>query len=94
MYKRKLCKWNLSKKVRPSELTHIVHKMAERKKNDKESIFTVRGLPVCSKAIARYMKRKGIAEEEILPLETPRPVTPIGIRCFTPESVSELVLCL
>ena len=82
MYKDRIRKWGLDKKVKGHEMMAIIRKKAERSCIGKASAFRIREQDVPEKKIARYRKAKKLfSAENILRIRAP---TPPGFECYTP----------
>jgi hypothetical protein len=84
MYKDRIKKWNLDKKIKEEEAWAMLRKQMQREAAGKESAFRVRGKAVMINDVLRYFKRKGILNPEARP-QLPGPsTTPLAIECWTP----------
>ena len=67
-YRTRISQWGLDKKVKPKEMEAIVRKRQRRKLVEIEKGelgFRVRGNTVQAEKIDRWMKRNGIAEDDL-----------------------------
>ncbi len=83
MYKARITKWGLDKKIKEAEAWALLRIKMQRGAIGKDSAFRVRGKPVTIENVLRYFKRKGIVHPEVLP-QPPEALTPPAIECWTP----------
>lgn len=71
--KKKIAEWKISgKNIRGDTMFEIVRKSVKRKRREgKESTFSVKGNLVASQKIDRFMKRNKLFEEELVSSESP-----------------------
>ncbi|KAF7508875.1 hypothetical protein GJ744_008584 [Endocarpon pusillum] len=84
-YRTRISQWGWDKKVKPDEMKSIARKRQKRKlvETDKgELAFTVRGNPVASEKIDRWMKKNSISESTLY-APSPAASTPSAISCWT-----------
>jgi hypothetical protein len=86
MYKTRIARWGLDKKLKKSEVEFILRIQTQRSAIGKKSAFQLRGRPVDMDAVERYRKRSGITMRDILMPKTPTACPPATLRCTTPES--------
>ncbi len=61
----KISEWRLDKNVKDSEMRAMIRKASKRKfREDKDSLFRVRGREVEPEKIERFKKRKGLEDED------------------------------
>ena len=84
MYKDRIRKWQIDKKIKGHEMKAIIRKQAQRSRMGKKSLFHVRNSQVPEHKINRYRKAMELlSEEQALML---RAETPPGLVCYTPPA--------
>ena len=84
MYKDRIRKWQIDKKIKGHEMKAIIRKQAQRSQAGKKSLFHLRNSQVHEHKIIRYRKAmKLLSEEQALML---RAETPPGLFCQTPPA--------
>ncbi len=84
MYKDRIHKWQIDKKIKGHEMKAIIRKQAQRSQTGKKSLFHLRNSQVPEHKIIRYRKAmKLLSEEQALSL---RAETPPGLICHTPPA--------
>lgn len=84
MYKDRIRKWQIDKKIKSHEMNAIIRKQAQRSRMGKKSLFHVRNSQVPEHKINRYRKAmEMLSEEQALML---RAETPPGLVCHTPPA--------
>ena len=84
MYKDRIHKWQIDKKIKGHEMKAIIRKQAQRSRVGKKSLFYLRDSQVPEHKVTRYQKAmKLLSEEEALML---RAETPAGLICYTPPA--------
>ena len=84
MYKDRISKWQIDKKIKGHEMKAIIRKQAQRSRVGKKSLFHLRNSQVPEHKINRYRKAmKLLSEEQALML---RAETPPGLVCQTPPA--------
>ena len=84
MYKDRIRKWQIDKKIKGHEMKAIIRKQAQRSRVGKKSLFHLRNSQVPDHKITRYRKAiKMLSEEQALML---RAETPPGLVCQTPPA--------
>ena len=82
MYKDRINKWKIDKKIKGEEMKAIIRKRAQRSRAGKKSAFRIRDSQVSQIKIVRYRKAKGLSsEEQALRLRAPMPAE---LFCYTP----------
>ena len=82
MYKDRIRKWKIDKRIKGNEMQAIIRKQTQRARVGKRSTFSIRDSQVPESKIARYRRAKRlISAEEILAI---RAATPPGLTCYTP----------
>ena len=82
MYKDRIRKWKIDKKVKGNEMIAILRRTVQRSRVGKKSAFRIRNQNVPEKKIARYRRMKNLfSDDEILRIRAP---TPPGFECYTP----------
>ena len=82
MYKDRIRKWKIDKKVKSDEMQAIIRKQTQRARVGKKSEFSIRNSRVPVYKIDRYRKAKNLSiAEEVLKIRAP---TPPGLICYTP----------
>lgn len=85
MYKARIAKWGLDKKIKESEAWAILRMKAQRDAVGINSAFRVRGKPVNNEDVLRYFRRKGMPNPEAV-LRASEISYPPTIECLTPYS--------
>ena len=81
MYKDRISKWQIDKKIKGHEMKAIIRKQAQRSRAGKKSLFYLRNSQVPDHKVNRYRKAmKLMSEEQALML---RAETPPGLVCHT-----------
>ena len=84
MYKDRIRKWQIDKKIKGHEMKAIIRKQAERSRAGKKSLFYLRKSQVPEHKVTRYQKAmKLLSEGQALML---RAETPPGLICYTPPA--------
>ena len=84
MYKDRISKWKIDKKIKGHEMKAIIRKQAQRSPAGKKSLFRLRNSQVPEHKVIRYRKAKKLmSEEQALML---RAETPPGLVCHTPPA--------
>ena len=84
MYKDRIRKWQIDKKIKGHEMKAIIRKQAQRSRAGKESLFFLRNSQVPEHKVNRYRKAmKLLSEDQALML---RAETPPGLVCHTPPA--------
>ena len=84
MYKDRIRKWQIDKKIKSHEMKAIIRKQAQRSRVGKKSLFHLRNSQVPEHKVTRYRKAmKLLSEEQALML---RAETPPGLICYTPPA--------
>ena len=84
MYKDRINKWKIDKKIKGDEMKAIIRKQAQRSRAGKKSLFFLRNSQVPEHKVNRYRKaKKLLSEEQALML---RAETPPGLVCHTPPA--------
>lgn len=84
MYKDRIRKWQIDKKIKSHEMKAIIRKQAQRSRVGKKSLFYLRNSQVPEHKIIRYQKAmRLLSEEQALKL---RAETPPGLGCYTPPA--------
>ena len=84
MYKDRIRKWQIDKKIKGHEMKAIIRKQAQRSRAGKKSLFRLRSSQVPEHKVIRYRKAmKLMSEEQALML---RAETPPGLVCHTPPA--------
>ena len=84
MYKDRISKWQIDKKIKGHEMKAIIRKQAQRSRAGKNSLFYLRNSQVPQHKVTRYRKAmKLLSEEQALVL---RAETPPGLVCQTPPA--------
>ena len=84
MYKDRIRKWQIDKKIKSHEMKAIIRKQAHRSRVGKKSLFHLRNSQVPEHKVTRYRKAmKLFSEEQALML---RAETPPGLICYTPPA--------
>ena len=84
MYKDRINKWKIDKKIKGDEMKAIIRKQAQRSRAGKKSLFFLRNSQVPEHKVNRYRKAmKLLSEEQALML---RAETPPGLVCHTPPA--------
>lgn len=82
MFKDRIRKWQLDKKIKESDVAVILHKTTERQAVGKKTAFRVRGQAMTMENIDRYLRRK----KDIHKIDTSTvPSTPSHISYWTPS---------
>ena len=82
MYKDRIHKWKIDKKVKGEEMKAIIRKQTQRSQAGKKSAFRIRNSQVSELKIVRYRKAIRLSsEEQALRLRAP---TPPELICYTP----------
>jgi hypothetical protein len=85
VYRKRLSKWGLEKKIKGTEMRAVVRKIVERGANGKVSLFTVRDTTVYGWHIEAYLRRSGKSIHDIMSSEDSDLAIPQHIRCTTPD---------
>ena len=85
VYRKRLSKWGLEKKIKGTEMRAVVRKIVERGAIGKVSLFTVRDKRVDSWHIEDYFRRSGKSIHDIMSSEDSDLAIPQHIRCTTPD---------
>ena len=84
MYKDRISKWQIDKKIKGHEMKAIIRKQTQRSRAGKKSLFYLRNSQVPDHKVNRYRKAmKLLSEEQALML---RAETPPGLVCHTPPA--------
>ena len=84
MYKDRIRKWQIDKKIKSHEMRAIIRKQAQRSRTGKKSLFFLRNSQVPEHKVNRYRKAmKLLSEDQALIL---RAETPPGLVCHTPPA--------
>ena len=84
MYKDRIRKWQIDKKIKGHEMKAIIRKQAQRSRAGKKSLFFLRNSKVLEHKVNRYRKAMRLmSEEQALML---RAETPPGLVCHTPPA--------
>ena len=82
MYKDRISKWKIDKKIKGEEMKAIIRKQTQRSRAGKKSVFRIRNSHVSELKIVRYRKATKLSsEEQALRLRAP---TPPELICYTP----------
>ncbi|CAG9994075.1 unnamed protein product [Clonostachys byssicola] len=84
MYKSRIWKWGLDKKLKSDEVLAILLLKHERDAQRKPSQFTIRGQPVDLDNINRYVKRNPLLLTRLRAGHQPSVQTSNEVSCFTP----------
>lgn len=84
MYKSRIWKWGLDKKLKSDEVLAILRLKIERDAQGKHSHFTIRGQPVDLDNINRYVKRNPLLLARLQAGQVPCIQTSHEVSCFTP----------
>lgn len=72
MYKTRINKWRINKRIKTSEIKAMARKRFKRRiEEGKESAFRFRGRDVNSQELNNHLKRKGISEDELMMQPSP-----------------------
>ncbi|KAF2109377.1 hypothetical protein BDV96DRAFT_234859 [Lophiotrema nucula] len=85
-YRKIISEWEFDRNVKPDEIAAIVRKRQYRKiveNTKKKLVFEVRGAPVTSPKIDRWMKRYGASPSALYVPRSPKE-TPTTVQCWTP----------
>ena len=85
MYKSRIWKWGLDKKLKSDEVLAILLLKQDRDALNKISVFTIRGQPVDMDQIHRYVKRNPPLVARLRAGQTPSVQTTLEVRCHTPS---------
>ncbi|ERF69309.1 hypothetical protein EPUS_04014 [Endocarpon pusillum Z07020] len=83
-YKRRIRRWKIDKNNKESDMVFAGQKLATRKLQGKETIFTIRGRVKPSHEVERYWKRRQVQPGRLSPV----PSTPPDVRYSTPAPSS------
>ena len=84
MYKDRISKWQIDKKIKGHEMKAIIRKQAQRSRAGKKSSFYLRNSQVPEHKVTRYRRAMNLmSEEQALML---RAETPAGLVCHTPPA--------
>ena len=83
MYKSRIKKWGLDKKIKQPEARALLRMKRQRDAIGKDSAFCVRGKTVTIEDVLRYFKRKGVLNPGV-EAQPPEVSTPPAIECWTP----------
>lgn len=84
MYKSRIWKWGLDKKLKSDEVLAILLLKQERDAQQKPSVFTIRGQPVDMDNINRYVKRNAGLLQRVRCGERPSVQSTHEVACYTP----------
>lgn len=84
MYKSRIWKWGLDKKLKSDEVLAIMLLKQERDAQRKPSQFTIRGQPVSLDNINRYIKRNPVLVARFRSGQVPSVQTSHEVSCYTP----------
>lgn len=84
MYKSRIWKWGLDKKLKSDEVLAILLLKQERDAQQKPSQFTIRGQPVDMDNINRYVKRNAGLLHRVRAGERPSVQSSHEVACYTP----------
>lgn len=84
MYKSRIWKWGLDKKLKSDEVLAILLLKQERDAQQKPSQFTIRGQPVDMDNINRYVKRNAGLLSRVRAGERPSVQSSHEVACYTP----------
>ncbi|KAF4983393.1 hypothetical protein FZEAL_1122 [Fusarium zealandicum] len=87
MYKSRIWKWGLDKKLKSDEVLAILIRRTEREAQNKASEFTIRGQPVDIDNINRYVRRNPGLVARFHAGEVPSIQTTMEVQCRTPSPV-------
>ncbi|KAM5356439.1 hypothetical protein ACJ41O_003085 [Fusarium nematophilum] len=87
MYKSRIWKWGLDKKLKSDEVLAILILRTERESQGKTSEFTIRGQPVDLDNINRYIRRNPGLVARFRAGEQPSIQTTLEVQCRTPSPV-------
>lgn len=79
-YKRRIEQWKLDKYIKEDDMKVILRKDLKRKREGKETDFTVAGRNVESQKIRKFAKRNNFTEEEILGFDVGMLITKVFVR--------------
>ncbi|KAH6975446.1 hypothetical protein BKA56DRAFT_89761 [Ilyonectria sp. MPI-CAGE-AT-0026] len=85
MYKSRIWKWGLDKKLKGDEVLAILILRTEREAQGKPSEFTIRGQPVDLDNINRYIRRNPSLVARFQAGEVPSIQTTLEVQCHTPS---------
>ncbi|KPM37279.1 hypothetical protein AK830_g9290 [Neonectria ditissima] len=85
MYKSRIWKWGLDKKLKGDEVLAILILRTEREAQGKPSEFTIRGQPVDLDNINRYIRRNPSLVARFRAGEVPSIQTTLEVQCHTPS---------
>ncbi|KAH7152933.1 hypothetical protein EDB81DRAFT_649202 [Dactylonectria macrodidyma] len=85
MYKSRIWKWGLDKKLKGDEVLAILILKTERDAQGKPSEFTIRGQPVDLDNINRYIRRNPSLVARFQAGEVPSIQTTLEVQCHTPS---------
>ncbi|KAI9155214.1 hypothetical protein HJFPF1_07791 [Paramyrothecium foliicola] len=107
MFKSRITKWKLDKKLKGEEVLALLFLRRDRERLDKPTEYTIRGRPVDLDNINRYVKRNPSLWTRFCADDVPRSQYTLEVRCHTPPpspspslspppelSHTEEVLCL
>ena len=84
MYKDRVRKWQIYKKIKGHEMKAIIRKQAQRLRAGKKSLFYLRNAQVPDHKVTRYRKAMTLLPEEQALMH--RAETPPGLICYTPPA--------
>ncbi|KFA69124.1 hypothetical protein S40285_00022 [Stachybotrys chlorohalonatus IBT 40285] len=84
MFKSRIWKWGLDKKLKSDEVLAILHLKRERDQYHKRTVYTIRDHPVDLDNINRYVKRNPSLMARFRAGQTPNRHTISEVRCHTP----------
>lgn len=87
MFKSRIWKWGLDKKLKSDEVLAIMVLKRDRDAQNKQSEFTIRGQPVDMDNINRYIKRNPQLVARFRAGELPSMQTTLEVQCSTPSPV-------
>ncbi|KAI5458462.1 hypothetical protein BGZ63DRAFT_46994 [Mariannaea sp. PMI_226] len=90
MYKSRIWKWGLDKKLKSDEVLAILILKTERDAQGKPSEFTIRGQPVDLDNINRYIRRNPSLVARFRAGEVPSIQTTVEVQCHTPSASPQL----
>jgi hypothetical protein len=84
MFKSRIWKWGLDKKLKSDEVLAILALKRERDRQGKRSVFTIRGNEVDMDNINRYRKRNPQLEARLIAGHSPNLQTSGEVECYSP----------
>lgn len=90
MYKSRIWKWGLDKKLKGDEVLAVLLLKRDRDAGNRPSEYTIRGQPVDLDNINRYIKRNPSLMARFRAGQSPSLQTTLEVRCHTPPPLSSL----